>query len=82
MRGAVATGLMPQVDKYYWLAVEKKAPYCVKIFEFDPIDWEFADMLVQQTLNKIAKGGNKGYSEKSYNDLGIITLQLPKYYYE
>ena len=82
MRGAVATGLMPQVDKYYWLAVEKKAPYCVQIFEFDQMDWEFADMLVQQTLNKIAKGGNKGYSEKSYNDLGIITLQLPKYYYE
>jgi hypothetical protein len=46
------------------------------------MDWEFADTLVQQTLNKIAKGGNKGYSEKSYNDLGIITLQLPKYYYE
>lgn len=82
MRGAIASGLMPQVDKYYWLAVEKKAPYCAQIFEFDMMDWEGADFMVQHTLNKIAKGGDKGYSEQSYNEFGVITLQLPKYYYE
>ena len=80
MRGCVATGLMPQVDKYYWLAVEKKAPFCAQIYEFDPNDWGAADMAVGMVLNKIAQGGNHGYSERADNSLGIITLQLPKYY--
>lgn len=80
MRGCVATGLMPQVDKYYWLAVEKKPPYCAQIYEFDPNDWGMADMAVNMVLHKIKNGGDQGYSERADNALGIITLELPKYY--
>jgi hypothetical protein len=80
MRGCVATGLMPQVDKYYWLAVEKKPPYCAQIFEFSPADWGVADTAVGMVLHKIAQGGDAGYSEQADNDLGIITLEMPKYY--
>lgn len=80
MRGCVETGLMPQVDKYYWLAVEKKAPYCAQIFEFNPSDWGAADTAVRMVLHKIAQGGDSGYSEQADNEFGIITLELPKYY--
>lgn len=80
MRGCVATGLMPKIDKYYWLAVEKKPPFCAQIYEFDTQDWDAAQQAVDKTLQKIAQGGATGYAERSDNPFGIITIQLPKFY--
>ena len=84
MNGAIQSGAIDKMEKYYWLAVEKEAPYNATIYEFDIADWQFVDdkLTYYLTLLKQAMEENKfvGYSQQADNTFGILTLELPLYY--
>ena len=84
INGAVQTGLMKEVDVYYWLAVEKVPPYNAQIYEFAKEDWQFVDHRLTYHLKilKQAIDENKfvGYGQQADNSFGILTLELPMFY--
>ena len=84
MRGCIATGLMPVVDNYLWLVCEKSKPYNATIYEFDQKDHGACMDALDFTLSKIAKAkeANKwpGYSDRSDNQYGILTANIPLWY--
>ena len=84
MRGLIATGQMEKIDAYYWLVVEKKAPYNAQIYEFCVEDWEFIDDKLSYYLMLLARAieENKfvGYGQQADNEFGILRLELPLYY--
>lgn len=84
IEGVLATKLMPQVDKYFWLVVEKLPPYNAQIYEFDQ-----ADILVMRDeynflLSRIKKAMDAnlwpGYTDRADNEYGILTAKIPAYY--
>lgn len=85
MRGCIETGLMPVINKYYWIAVEKTAPYNAQIYEFEMGEWDWAFMRLDYILKLIqmAQKDNKwvGYSQQSDNKWGILPIKLPLWYH-
>lgn len=84
IEGVLATKLMPKVDKYFWLVVEKLPPYNAVIYEFDQ-----ADILVMRDeynflLSRIKKAMDAnfwpGYTDRADNEFGILTAKIPAYY--
>ena len=84
IQGAIESGAINKIEKYYWLAVEKEAPFNATIYEFDVADWQFVEdkLTYYLTLLKQAIAENKyvGYSQQADNKFGILTLELPLYY--
>ena len=84
MRGLIETGQHPKIEAYYWLAVEKEAPYNAQIYEFQREDWAFINDKLDYYLTIIAQAmkENKfvGYGQQADNELGILSLELPLYY--
>lgn len=84
IRGAVASGLMPSVDNYFWLVCEKKPPYNATIYEFGRGDIDAMDIELDYVLGKLKKAKTTnvwpGYTEFSDNKYGILTAQLPGWY--
>lgn len=84
MRGCVETGLMERVDNYFWLVVEKEPPFNATLYEFDPSDQRYSQDELDYLLSKIkrAREENKypGYGDRSDNQYGILTAQIPGYY--
>lgn len=82
--GVIQSGFMPQVDNYFWLVIEKKAPFCATIYEFDKEDIKFCMDNYRYILGlvKLAKEQNKypGYSQKADNQYGILTANIPLWY--
>lgn len=82
--GCLATGLMPQVDNYFWLVVEKKAPYNATIYEFTESDIRSTMMEYEYLLNIIAKAEKEnhwpGYTQQADNQHGILQAKLPLWY--
>ena len=84
MKGAIQSGAVEKMESYYWLAVEKVAPYNVTLYEFQMDDWQFVDDKLTYYMTKIKESLDsciyKGYSAEADNQLGIISLELPMYY--
>jgi len=82
--GVEATGLMEKVDKYFWLVVEKRPPYCAVLYEFDQSDIETYRNTYRFLLHKIktARAENKwpGYSDRADNQYGVLTARIPAWY--
>lgn len=84
IEGVLESGLLKQVDHYFWLILEKDAPFNVQLYEFDE-----ADLLVMRdeyhyNLRRIKKAMDTnyypGYNEFADNSYGILTAKLPAYY--
>jgi hypothetical protein len=92
IEGVLKTGLHKKVDDYFWLAVEKKAPYHYGLYRFSQSDWDFLRTSYEfyltrcaQVLNTIGKKRDEmNYTDfKSYGEVtqyGVIDLELPLYY--
>lgn len=82
--GCMETGLMPHVDNYFWLVVEKRPPYNATIYEFDPSDIAAGMDEMEYLFTKVKKAMDEnlfpGYSDRSDNKYGILTAQLPAWY--
>ena len=82
--GCIESGLMPQVDNYFWLVVEKRAPFNATIYEFDPSDIAAGMDELQYLFTKVKKAMDEnlypGYSDRSDNKYGILTAQIPLWY--
>lgn len=84
IKGCLATGLMPQVDFYYWLVVEKEPPFNATIYEFSQEDqkWCFDELAFVLRKMKQAQdeGVYPGYTDRADNRHGILTAKIPLYY--
>jgi len=82
--GAISSGFMPTVDKYFWLVVEKEPPFSATIYEFDPEDIKDCWDDYRYTLHCVAEAKKTGlypsYSQRSDNKHGILTAKIPNYY--
>jgi hypothetical protein len=78
--GCIQSGLMSKVDTYYWLVVEKAAPYCAVLYKFTKEDREWVSDLYRHWLKILAEAKEKdiypGYQQLSESRYGIIDLQL------
>lgn len=81
--GCEASGLM-QVDTYFWLVVEKVAPFNATIYEFTESDRKACMDSTKYHLHKIAKGREQnkfpGYTQEADNEHGILKATLLSYY--
>lgn len=84
MKGAIESGAVEKMESYYWLAVEKVAPFNVTLYEFQQDDWQFVDDKLTYYMTKIKESMDlciyKGYSAEADNQYGILSLELPMYY--
>lgn len=78
--GVQQTGYIGEVDNYFWLFVEKKAPFDAVLYEFSKEDRALKMADYKRTLKAIAiaKESNKypGYSAGASNDYGILTAKI------
>ncbi len=81
INGVIETGMFSEVKNYYWLAVEKEAPYNAQLYNFDTSEWDSTQMILDYLLGLIkkAKETNKwvGYSQRASNQYGILDINLP-----
>jgi hypothetical protein len=84
MTGCLRTGLMEQIDNYFWLVCEKNPPYNATIYEFGQEDIKQSMDELHYLLAKIKKAKEEnlhpGYSDRADNSYGILTAQIPPYY--
>lgn len=84
IKGCIASGLMPQVDNYFWLVVEKVEPFNATIYEFIESDIRSTMMELEYYLMIIAKAQEKkffpGYTQQASNPHGILQATVPPYY--
>lgn len=82
--GCLKTGLMESVDNYFWLVVEKEAPYNATVYEFTKEDIEWGMDLLRYVINKTKRAIDEnffpGYSDQADNKFGIIQAQIPLWY--
>lgn len=83
-RGCVASGIMPTVDNYFWLVVEKVAPFNATIYEFAQTDMNACMDGLDYLLHKISKAEEQnlwpGYSDRADNQYGILNAKIPLWY--
>lgn len=84
IKGCIASGLMPQVDNYFWLVVEKVEPFNATIYEFIESDIRSTMMELEYYLNIIAKAQKEsfypGYTQQASNPHGILQATIPAFY--
>lgn len=84
IRGCLATGAMGSIDKYFWLVVEKVAPFNATIYEFAERDIAACSDNLDFILHKISKAEKQniwpGYSDQADNTHGILTAKIPLWY--
>lgn len=82
--GCLRTGAMEQVDNYFWLVVEKVAPYNATIYEFEQEDIARVSDTLAFTLSRIKKSQEQnlfpGYTDLAMNEYGIMTAKIPTWY--
>jgi hypothetical protein len=83
-QGCLRTGLMDSVDKYFWLVVEKVAPFNATIYEFNERDLAAVYDNLRYVLSRIAKAQDQniwpGYGDAADNQYGILTAVMPAWY--
>lgn len=86
IRGVVATGVMENVDNYFWIVVEKNPPYNASVYEFADLDRkresDRLDFVLHQIQIATAKNIWPGYSNNADNAYGILTAPIPVYYWD
>lgn len=84
MRGCLASGIMPTIDRYFWLVVEKVAPFNATLYEFAERDIAACMDNLDFILHKIKKANEQnvwpGYSDQADNEHGILTAKIPLWY--
>lgn len=84
IKGCIASGLMPQVDNYFWLVVEKLEPFNATIYEFIDSDIRSTMMELEYYLHIIAKADKEkfypGYTQQASNPHGILQATIPNWY--
>lgn len=84
IRGCIETGLMPQVDNYFWLVVEKVPPFNATLYEFDKSDQlsllDELDFLLKKIAHAQQENLYPGYGDRSDNQYGILTANIPLWY--
>lgn len=84
IRGCIESGLMPQVDNYFWLVVEKQPPFNATLYEFDKSDqlssFDELDFLLRKVVRAREEGLYPGYGDRADNQYGILTAQIPLWY--
>jgi hypothetical protein len=82
--GCIESGLMPSVDNYFWLVVEKVPPFNATVYEFSKQDIEASKDELRYLLDKISRAGKEnlypGYTDRADNEYGILTAEIPLYY--
>jgi len=83
INGCIDSGLMIP-EKYFWLAVEKTAPFNAQLYEFKNEDWQLMQDRYEYHLGliKMAREENKfpGYTQRADNQHGILELELPMWF--
>jgi hypothetical protein len=81
IEGVTASGLLDNVDAYYWLVVEKKPPFNATIYHFQPSDiaWALDNLAYYKKLlsEAIKKDIYVGYTQQADNPYGIVSVELP-----
>jgi len=78
--GVLSTGLMPSVDGYFWLVVEKEPPYNATLYEFT--EWQQEEskdeyhFLLKQVKEAKEKNLWTGYSGFADNKYGILPAPI------
>lgn len=84
IKGCIDSGLMTDVDNYFWLNVEKLPPYNATIYEFDKADISSCTDELNYYLSRIAEAEKKGewpgYTASADNVYGILQAHIPSYY--
>lgn len=84
IEGVLQSGLLDRVDHYFWLALEKDAPFNVQLYEFNASDLEVLRDEYHYLLNNIKKCKDAdvwpGYGAIADNDYGILSVTLPPWY--
>lgn len=82
--GCLKSGLMEQVDLYFWLIVEKVPPFNATIYEFKQEDISASVDEFRYLVNRISKAREAnlfpGYSDQADNEHGILRADIPMYY--
>jgi hypothetical protein len=82
--GCLRTGIMDKVDNYFWLVVEKVAPFNATIYEFTESDIAAVMDSFHFLLSRIKKAQDQnmypGYTDGSDNEYGILQAKLPLWY--
>lgn len=84
IEGVIQSGLLTHVDHYFWLALEKDAPFNVQLYEFNQSDLEVLRDEYRYLLRNIRQCVDKdswpGYGAIADNDFGILSVTLPPWY--
>jgi len=82
--GCLRSGLMEQVDSYFWLVVEKVPPYNATIYEFSEQDIGSVMDGFHYLLSKLSKAEKEnkwpGYTQEASNEFGILEARIPLWY--
>ena len=82
--GCIETKLMPKVDNYFWLVVEKRPPFNATIYEFSQEEIVAAMDELEYLFSKVKKAMDEnkypGYSDRADNKWGILTANIPLWY--
>lgn len=82
--GCLQTNLMDSVDSYFWLVVEKVAPFNATIYEFNERDMAAVRDNLSYVLSRIKKAQDQniwpGYGDAADNKFGILTATMPPWY--
>lgn len=84
IEGVERTGVIPKVEKYFWLFLEKNAPFNATLYEFDMGDVAVCMEEMHFQLRKIKWANDNnyypGYEQVADNRYGILTAKIPPYY--
>lgn len=84
IKGCLESGLMSSVDVYYWLVVEKQAPYNATLYEFTNEDQEWVKddlaFLLMKLERAIRENNFPGYTDRADNKYGILRAKIPPWY--
>ena len=82
--GAEASGLLPKVEKYFWLVLEKNAPFNCQLYEFSMGDVAVVFDEYRSLLRGLKKcyDANEwpGYGAYAQNQFGILEAKIPAWY--
>jgi hypothetical protein len=84
IEGVQQTGAIPVVQRYFWLLLEKNAPFNATLYEFDMGDVLVVMDELKYQLRKLKKAYDEdawpGYGQAADNKYGILTAAIPNWY--
>jgi hypothetical protein len=84
IEGIERSGLMPKVEQYFWLVLEKNAPFNIQLYEFNESDRLVIKDEYGAILSAIKRCKDAdvwpGYGVNADNAFGILQAKLPLWY--